>query len=60
MKKFISMSLRVIGLITVIFCGIFAGCIAFDAICEERKEKKRSKEDDLDAIYCPYNVGDYE
>lgn len=59
MKKFIDLSLRVIGLIVVIFCGIFAGCVAFEMIFGERKEKK-SKEDDLDALYCPYNVGDYE
>lgn len=59
MKKFIDWSLRVIGLMTVIFCGIFAGCVTFNMICDERKEKK-SKENDLDAIYCPYDVGDYE
>ena len=59
MKKFIGMSLKVIGLMTVIFCGIFAGYVTFNMICDKRREKK-SKEDDLDVIYCPYNVGDYE
>lgn len=59
MKKFIGMSLQVVGLMTVIFCGIFAGYVTFNMICDKRKEKK-SKEDGLDAIYCPYNVGDYE
>lgn len=59
MKKFIDLSLRAIGFVALIFCEIFASCVAFEIIFGERKEKK-SKEDDLDAIYCPYNIGNYE